>query len=248
MTKEKAEASHDPAKPQKLLDFMGTGWADRDATLPPLGAAAPFRKARREALVKRFPGEALVVPSGGSKVRANDTDFRFRPGSDFSWLVGSHEPSSVLVIDASGEATLYQAAAWDRTTPAFFTDRSGELWVGPRPSLEAVTASLGIATRPLEEIEKLQGTTARVLQGYDETVAALFESTEEADSELATWLSEARLVKDSWEVEQLQDAVDATVRGFEDVVRALPSAMATSERWAEGVFGLRARVDGNDVG
>jgi Xaa-Pro aminopeptidase len=247
MTEEKT-ASHDPARPAKLLEFMSTGWAERSSELPSLGAAAPFRAARRAKLVERFPGEVLVVPSGGLKVRANDTDFRFRPGSDFSWLVGSLEPSSVLVIDAAGEATLYQAPAWDRTTPEFYTDRNGELWVGPRPSLAAVTASLGIATRPLEEIEKLQGTTARVLRGYDDKVAALFETAEEADNELALWLSEARLVKDSWEVEQLQDAVDATIRGFEDVVRALPQAVVSGERWVEGVFGLRARVDGNDVG
>ncbi len=241
-------ASHDPVRPDKLIEFMSTGWAERDGSLPAPGPAVPFRKARRTALAARFPGEVVVIPSGGLKVRANDTDFRFRPGSDFSWLVGSHEPDAVLVIDASGEATLFQAPAWDRTTPAFFTDRSGELWVGPRPSLDAVTAELGITARPLEEIEKLQGTTARVLQGYDAKVAALFETVEDADKELATWLSEARLIKDAWEVEQLQEAVDATIKGFEDVVRALPSAVETSERWAEGVFGLRARVEGNDVG
>ena len=241
-------ASHDPKRPAKLLEFMATGWADRDATLPPEGAAAPFRKARRERLAAQYPGEVLVVPSGGFKVRANDTDFRFRPGTDFSWLVCSHEPDAVLVLDAEGAATLYQAPSWDRTTPEFFTDRGGELWVGPRPSLDAVSAELGIATRPLEEIEKLQGTTARVLRGFDAKVQALFESTEEQDKELATWLSEARLIKDSWEIEQLQEAVDATIKGFEDVVRALPQAEATSERWAEGVFGLRARVEGNDVG
>ena len=120
--------------------------------------------------------------------------------------------------------------------------------MGPRPSLDAVTAELGIATRPLEEIEKLQGTAARVLQGYDGAVAAIFETVEESDQELAVWLGEARLVKDAWEIAQLQAAVDATIKGFEDVARALPAAMSTSERWAEGVFGLRARVEGNDVG
>ena len=241
-------ASHDPKRPQKLLDFMLSGWAEPDRTLPAEGEAAPYRRARRERLVERFPGEVVVVPSGGHKVRANDTDFRFRPGSDFSWLVGSHAPDAVLVVDAAGEAVLYQAPAWTRETPSFFTDRNGEFWVGARPSLEAVAAELGIATRPLEEIEKLRGTAARVLRGYDAKVQDLFESSEEGDKELATFLSEARLLKDDWEVAQLQDAVDATIKGFEDVVRELPKAVATSERWAEGVFGLRARVDGNDVG
>jgi Xaa-Pro aminopeptidase len=241
-------ASHDPKRPAKLLEFMSTGWAQQDATLPAEGAAAPFRRARRAALAAQYSGEVLVVPSGGLKVRSNDTDYPYRPGSDFSWLVGSKEPDAVLVIDSDGEATVYQAPSWDRTTPAFFTDRAGELWVGNRPSLEAVTAELGLTARPLEELEKLQGTVARVLKGFDPKVEGLFESAEETDKELAVWLSEARLVKDAWEVQELQKAVDATIKGFEDVARALPQAVATSERWAEGVFGLRARVEGNDVG
>jgi Xaa-Pro aminopeptidase len=38
------------------------------------------------------------------------------------------------------------------------------------------------------------------------------------------------------------------VHGFEDVVRVLPGDRTVSERLAEGIFGLRARHDGNDVG
>jgi Xaa-Pro aminopeptidase len=249
MAKKKAgTASHDPKRPHALLEFMQTGWAEPVAERPEEGVAASYRAARRKALVEQFPGEVLVVPSGTPKVRANDTDFPFRPGSDFTWLVGSQQPGSVLVVDAEGASTLYQAPAWTRDTPAFFTDRNGEFWVGPRPSLDDVAAELGIATKPLGELEQLKGTAARVLRGYDGQVENLFKSYKKADQALATWLAEARLVKDEWEVEQLQDAVDATVRGFEDVVRQLPQAVETSERWAEGVFGLRARVDGNDVG
>jgi Xaa-Pro aminopeptidase len=247
-TPQENTASHDPQRPSKLLEFMSTGWADLPRPQAAEHEAAPLRRERRARMVQQFPGEVIVVPSGGHKVRANDTDFRFRPGSDFSWLVGSQEPDAVLVVDASGAATLYQAPAWTRETPAFFTDRNGEFWVGPRPSLDDVAVELGIATRPLEEIEKLRGSKARVLQGYDAKVAELFETAEDGDKELATWLSEARLLKDDWEVEQLQAAVDATIKGFEDVARELPRAVETSERWAEGVFGLRARVEGNDVG
>ena len=61
-------------------------------------------------------------------------------------------------------------------------------------------------------------------------------------------ISELKLVKDEWEIAQLQDAIDATVRGFEDVARVLPADRPVSERLLEGVFGLRARHDGNDVG
>ena len=228
---------------------MSTGWAPREEVLPEQDAGAPFRAARRAALAARFPGEVLVVPTGGYKTRANDTEFRFRPATEFAHLVGSHEPDAVLVVEADGTSVLYQAPSMDRTTPAFFTDRVyGELWVGPRPTLAATSALLGVETRPLEELDKLAGTAARVVRGYDARVEGLFTADEEADKELVTFLSELRLVKDAHEVAQLQDAVDATVQGFEDVVRAMPQAVQTSERWLEGVFGLRARVDGNDVG
>jgi Xaa-Pro aminopeptidase len=241
-------ASHDPDRPPALLDFMLQGWAERREELPAPHPSVPFREARRRALAERFPGEVLVVPTGGYKTRANDTEYRFRPGTEFAHLVGSHEPDAVLVVDTDGSAVLYQAPVMDRSTPAFFSDRVyGELWVGPRPSLEATSALLGIECRPLEQLEKLSG-AARVVRGYDRAVEERFDTDEEKDAELAQFLSELRLVKDEHEVQQLQEAVDATVRGFEDAVRAMGQAVRTSERYLEGVFGLRARVEGNDVG
>src|SRR4051812_7067551 len=242
-------ASHDPDRPAALLEFMTSGWAERPDATPAEEAGAPYRARRRAAVAERFPGEWIVVPTGGFKTRANDTEYRFRPGTEFAYLVGSDEPDAVLVIDGSGEAVLYQAPIMDRSTPAFFTDRMyGELWVGPRPSLSATSARLGIETRPLEELDKLEGQAARVVRGYDTRVEGLFTNDEEQDKELSQFLSELRLVKDEHEVEQLQQAVDATIKGFEDVVRAMPSAVQTSERWIEGVFNLRARVEGNDTG
>ncbi len=241
-------ASHDPDRPAALLEFMTTGWEPRTAVATEPAAAVPFRQARREALAGRFPGERLVVPTGGYRTRSNDTEFRFRPGTAFAHLVGGHEPDAVLVIETDGAAVLYQAPVMDRSTPSFFTDRMyGELWVGPRPSLEQESVRLGIEARPLEELDKLSG-RARVLRGLDERVQDLFATNEDDDKEFAEFLSELRLVKDDHEIGQLQLACDATTLGFQDVVRQLDAAKGTSERWIEGVFGLRARVEGNDVG
>src|SRR5690606_17879570 len=99
-----------------------------------------------------------------------------------------------------------------------------------------------------------------IVRGHDATLEAVLtlrRSAEDAgtaeeaarrDAELAVVLHDARLVKDEWEIGQLQRAVDSTVRGFEDVVRVLPQAQATSERYIEGTFFLRAPVEGNDFG
>lgn len=59
-----------------------------------------------------------------------------------------------------------------------------------------------------------------------------------------------RLVKDAYEIAMLEQAVDATVRGFEDVRAEIAAAsrLARGERWLEGTFWRRARTDGNAVG
>jgi Xaa-Pro aminopeptidase len=75
-------------------------------------------------------------------------------------------------------------------------------------------------------------------------------SDQAVDARLAQELSEARLVKDHWEIGQMRRAIAATHRGFEDIVAALPQAIGheRGERIIEGVFHRRARVEGNDTG
>jgi Xaa-Pro aminopeptidase len=89
-----------------------------------------------------------------------------------------------------------------------------------------------------------------VLRGVDRRVDRLVRPVGDGgrDRELAQFLGELRLVKDAWEISQLRDAIDATVRGFEDVARILPADRPVAERLLDGVFGLRARHDGNAVG
>ena len=254
---ERSTASHDPDRPAALLEYVTRDWAPRVPAIPAPHPSVESRLRRRAAVAARFPGEWLVLPSGQPKVRANDTFYRFRPSTEFAWLVGSTVPGSVLVVDPAGAWVLYQQPSADRSTTEFFTDRvSGELWIGPRPDLAATGALHGIETRPLEELAKaLEGIGAvRLLRGHDAVVDAMVgalvggETDADGDRALVAGLDELRLVKDEYEIEQLQQAVNATLRGFADVVRALPDAQRATERWAEGVFGLRARVEGNDVG
>jgi Xaa-Pro aminopeptidase len=262
----KTEA-HDPDFPQKLLDFMRTGW--RDDSLPVTRhEAAPHYAERRAALSAQFPGETLVVPTGNLRVRANDTDFEFRPGSDYAYLTGDHDSDSVLLMVPNGDghdAVLYTRPRSTRETDEFFRSRDGELWVGRRQTLAEKAGELGLETAPLTDLEKALADCAprrtRVLRGLDPQVDEQVrpwqdkdEKDEKAkdrrsrDQELAGAIAELKLVKDEWEVQQLQDAIDATVRGFEDVARILPADRGISERLIDGVFGLRARAEGNALG
>ncbi len=251
---EGVDASARVVTPPALVEFMSGEWAPSPPVVDGPMPAAPYHRRRREEISARFRGEWLVVPTGGPKVRANDTDYRFRAGTDFAWLTGCHEPDAVLVIAPGGHATLYKAPRADRTTPAFFTDRRyGELWVGPRLGLEDARTLFGIDTAPLDDLTAVLKEAAaggvRVVRGYDARVDELIDtSDDERDVELVSALSDLRLVKDDHEVACLQQAIDSTVIGFEDVVRALPDADHRGERWVEGTFNRRARTEGNDVG
>jgi Xaa-Pro aminopeptidase len=244
--------THDPAVPEAYSAFMRTGWGDRELDLP-RHPVADWTAARRQRLAEAFPGERLVVPAGTFKVRANDTDYRFRPDSAHTWLTGNQTSDAVLVLfgDAGGDAVLFARPRSSRTTDEFFRDRQyGELWVGRRPSLREVSDSLGLSTRHLDELPAALAGTAktRVLRGVDASVDSRVPEDAGRDDELARVLSELRLVKDEWELGELQNACDITTLGFEDCVRDWDNAMKYGERWIEGTFFRRARAMGNDIG
>ncbi len=259
--------------------FIAQGWAPRPDGLPARAVVAPHAARRREAVSAAFAGERVVVPAGGLKVRSNDTDYVFRPHSAFSHLTGlgaDREPDAALVlepVDGGGhEAVLYFRPRAERDTEEFYADaRYGELWVGVRPSLAEIEAELGLAARHLDELSEALGkdlgrgdgtVQVRVLRDADPAVTAAVDAAraqvtgldadaaQAADHDLAVLLSELRLTKDDWEVDQMRQACAATADGFEAIVRSLPDAVdkGRGERWVEGQFGLVARHSGNGVG
>ena len=254
--------------------FVAEDWAPSDGATPQQRASAPFAAVRREALSAAHPGDRLIIPAGGLKVRSNDCDYVFRPHSAFvhmSGLGADTEPDSVLVLEpneAGGhDATIYFRPLAPRDSEEFFGDaRYGEYWVGARPTLEEMEADTGLTARHIDEfidaaLKDAGHTTIRLVRDADRELTtdldarrtaagAEAEGLEAADDELAHTLSTLRMVKDEWEIEQMQAAVDATKVGFEAVIDDLDDAVAAGrgERWVEGVFGLHARHQGNGVG
>jgi Xaa-Pro aminopeptidase len=250
------EKKPDPNNPEALVRFMMTEWKPQSKPLPRPIPSARFHAARRHALSAKFPGEVLVIPTGHEKVRSSDTFYRFRPGSDFFYLTGNAEPDAVLALTprpAGGhDSHLFVEPNPGRSSETFYTDRKkGELWVGARLGVDQSRARYGVDfAHGLPDLKGFleQHPIARVLRGFSAGVDALVPSRDDGkpDAELATFLSEHRLVKDALEVKELQTVIDATQRGFEDIIRRLPKA--TSEREIEGTFNLRARLEGQDVG
>ena len=249
-----AKAAHDGDTPQRLVEFMSQGWLDA-----PLRAGAHPQlarlRSRRDALSRAYPGCYLVIPAGQEHVRANDTYFRFRPASDFAYLMGTGEPGALLVLEPDGAShrSLLFAPAHNRGQAEFFTDRVyGELWVGRHRGLDESQLFFGVdRCLPLQEVpaylHELHESShpVRVLRGHNRAIDAEL-ARDESDAEFASRLSEMRLIKDEYEVAELRKACEITRRGFEDVIRRFPDAR--SEREFEAAFWSRARIEANDVG
>lgn len=258
---------------EAFRQFIPQGWAPYPAELPAALPAAAWTQARRDAIAAQFPGERIVIPAGGFKVRSNDTDFRYRAHSAFAHLAGlgsDREPDSVLVLeptDAGHSAVLYFKPRAPRTDPEFYADsRYGEMWVGQRESLAEMAALTGLDVAPIMELEaalekNLQATSLRLVREADEALTQKVDALRaeagvevaaaiSGDNELTIALSELRLTKDPFELDELREACRLTAVGFEAVVADLPEAVrqGRGERWVEGVFGLHARHQGNAIG
>lgn len=255
-------------------EYIGSNWAERDDAVPAAREQAPFAAARRARISAAYPGKTLVIPAGAAKVRSNDTDYPYRAHSAFAYLTGwgsDAEPDAVLVMEPSSSghtATLYFRERAGRDSEEFYANPEiGEFWIGPRPSLEQVAADLAIATRPLADFDAVLdsiGADTLVMRGADRDITDQVDgrrllaadglgdgtSSDDGDDSLARDLSEFRLVKDSYEIEQMRLAVAATKQGFDDVIADRDAVLAhpKGERLIEGTFNRRARADGNTVG
>ncbi|HET8960504.1 aminopeptidase P family protein [Nocardioides sp.] len=248
-TLEPRTESHDPKVPEAWQSFMRTGWGDRELDLPP-HPITDHAARRRARLAETFPGERLVLPAGTYKVRSNDTDYRFRPDTAHTYFSGNQTTDAVLVIEGD-TSVLYARPRSSRETDEFFRDRQyGELWAGRRPSIHEMSSSLGLTVRHIDELPSaLQGSgKTRVHRGISSEVDGLVAADESRDEDFARVISEMRLIKDEWEVGELQEACDITTLGFEDSVREWPRVLEHGERWIEGTFFRRARAMGNDIG
>ena len=255
----KSKRIHDQAPSEQFSNFMKTGWTPTDLTdLEPLEVVT-YAYSRRQVLSAAFKGIRLVFPAGNFKVRANDTDYNYRPDTAYVYYSGVQGADStadaVLVLEPSGDSHityLYMNPRSTRDTDAFYRDaKYGELWVGRRFTLAEAKARYQIETRALSEIETLlgDGKETLTLRDIDLTIEKQIK-THAREEEFAIFVSEQRFCKDEYELREMQRAVDATALGFNDVIHAIPAAIETprGERVLDGAFYGRARILGNDLG
>ncbi|MCI1935055.1 MAG: aminopeptidase P family protein [Bifidobacteriaceae bacterium] len=185
----------------------------------------------------------------------NDAD-----GDSSSSATGGHTP------------VLYLHPRADHTTRDYYRSAVyGEYWVGPRPGLDEFSTMTGFETRDISQlsdaIAKNVGTgegsvRLRVVKEADPAITTMVETVREQngfpdpgandsdDDLLHEVAATARMVKDSYEVNEMRKAITATKHGFDRILSTLPSAVGSEhgERMLEGAFNSVAREEGNDVG
>jgi Xaa-Pro aminopeptidase len=230
----------------QFLNYISSNWAAPEKHKVKTAEVAKYAAKRRATVAAEFAGNVLVFEAGAFKVRSNDTDYMYRPHSAFAHLTGWGSDTvadSVLVIDAREAkpvSTLYFRETAGRDSDEFFANSAiGEFWVGARPTLSDVSKLLGINTQPLKTFNAFKRSVANT---------QLINMNKSAD--LTQFVSELRLIKDKYEIEQMRLAVEASIRGFEEVARNLKQASKhhRGERIVETAFYSKARLEGNNLG
>lgn len=258
-------------KSSEFQTFISEHWDTPKRQPISVHPGAEYAATRRKDLAATFPDSVLIIPAGHLKVRSNDTDYPFRAHSAFAYLTawGSQsEADSVLVIDTTDgyRETLYFREKAGRDSEEFYANpQIGEFWIGPRPSLAEAAEHLDISCEPLQNFSLVIENTNEhtyIVPEADLRIQAIVDETrlgkdlpnieylEQQDQLLAQTISEARLVKDEWEVEELRKAIAATHKGFSDIIAQMPtiSEHDRGERLIEGIFYTRARAEGNAAG
>jgi len=253
--------SLDLAPTDAINKFMKSGWVkfEEEENLSPHPVTV-FTKLRKEKLSRKYLNKRLIFPAGRLCIRTNDTDHPFRANSVFAWITGiiasDTVPESVFIMEPNGdghEPYLFVHPRSTRENDQFYKDtRYGEFWIGKRLSLIQTQSKYQITVRELEKIESFLANKCDsiIIRGEDARIDKLVDTNMGLEADFLNTISMLRMIKDNYEIDQMQMAVDATIQGFADMVKIFPAATSRprGERVIESAFNGRARIEGNHTG
>ncbi len=195
-------------------------------------------RARRETLMRAMPPDSVAVLfTNPEHQRSNDTDFRFRPNSDFWYLTGCEEPESAVILAPGGFAL-----DGKRVREALFVlprDPARETWTGRRMGAEVAAKRLGFETAlpnaRFEDALKAIGGLARCrVRGIEGATGRLAEMIAHAsvgyapkndDPNLTRTIGLQRTVKSPWELACERRAIAASMLAHREAMRSAEPGM-----------------------
>lgn len=117
-----------------------------------------MHRSRRQELMRRMKAGVAILPTAAHLLRNADTEYRFRPDSDFYYLTGFDEPRAILVLcpgREEGEQVLFLQPRHPQQ----------EVWTGRRLGVESAAEALGVDQA--FSIEEWTTRLPELLQGRD---------------------------------------------------------------------------------
>ncbi len=205
-------------------------------------------KQRREIVKQEIGANALTVLfTNPQRNRSNDTDFRFRPDSNFRYLTGFEEPDAALLLAPGG-------IEWQgkRVTEILFVNVSNpmsETWLGyrmgPEDAMTLQQVELAVPNSKFDQVLKgitltstttlvapigaphPSGTVGLMKNQWDQWVTA--SGKKPGNVRLGSILAKMRVKKSPEELVLMKKAVDATVLGHREAMKSLEPGMREYE-------------------
>jgi Xaa-Pro aminopeptidase len=231
-----------------LLLFSGIGSLSAQQNFYDTDQLPPsFHQQRRELLRKKLgPSTCAVIFANPTRNRSNDVDFQYSQDPDFYYLTGLLEPNSVLFIFS--EPVSFNGAMIDELIYVQDRDLKKEVWNGRRLGVEGVKEKLQFKTvvsgkqwkdspPPIESFTKVlvkYPTDIREKSGtsgsLNTMVYYLKETLQDAGKEFAAGslmnaLASLRQIKTPEEMVLMQKAVDITLQGLSEAIKACKPGM-----------------------
>lgn len=215
----------------------------------------------RKRLLERLTdiGAAAIIPTATAKTRNNDSEYPFRPTSDFWYLTGFAEPESCLILFPGTTEQPARSVLFLREK-----DKEREIWSGRRLGIEAAPTALGVDEA--RDISRLWEELPALLAGREQ-IMWRFGDDESADRRMvetfvalrgrargtvlpptaildpAPILHEMRLVKSEAELESMRKAAQITARAHRDLMGKM--AAGSNECEAEAFLDHAYRSQGS---
>ncbi len=138
------------------------------APFPGTGVSQDEHAARRRAVMERMPHDVMILASGAPPTYSRDTEYRFRPNSDFFYLTGFPEPEAVLVLRPASETPV--------TIFVRPRDPDAEVWTGRRAGPEGALRDYGVDAA--FTIDALDAELRRLIDGAEAIHLAVWEHPE----------------------------------------------------------------------
>jgi Xaa-Pro aminopeptidase len=182
-----------------------------------------IHKKRRSSLLNQLGDDALVIVSTNPvQNRSNDTDYPYRPNSDFYYLTGFTEPDSVAVFSKDCYTIFLRQS-----------DKNKEIWDGRR--LGVVDAPNKLHANKSFSIESLESELSRLLSNKNNIFFdpksyridnIIIESLNLYEfNSAANYIHEMRLIKDDNEVELMQKAANISIQAHEIAMKSVKPDM-----------------------